>query len=108
MTKYITQEVNTQLARDLQRVVTAGWANQSDGNVEAPTGHFAKIIIEPNELNELVNAVFDGEDCLLGAGYYLLTEDSDGNALVEQFAERTPLHAEYNRLVSDYAHWDGE
>lgn len=28
-----------------REIVTAGWANQSDGNVEAPTGYFAKVTI---------------------------------------------------------------
>src|SRR5689334_16906680 len=55
-------QVNTELTKAFRQIVTAGWANKSDGNVEANTGHFALITIEPNEMPELIDAVFDGEE----------------------------------------------
>lgn len=84
-------EVNTPLARAFRQIVTAGWSEQSDGDVSAPTGHFALIPLPPADLSELIDACFDGEDpgVKIEAGFYVLVEDSDGNSTLSIY-ENTP------------------
>lgn len=92
-------EINTPRAKMFQQVVTEGWANLSDGNVEAPTGHFAVIQIDDNELGEVRDA-FDSS--LIEAGSYLLIEDSDGNAALHTYPSLDDVMKIFNELQARY------
>lgn len=94
-------------------IITAGWANDSDGSVEASTGHFAKVEIPSHagERAEMRDAVFseDSEEGAvfdtIEAGWYLVKEDSDGNVTYEKckgYAEATVL---FEGLEHDFAEW---
>jgi hypothetical protein len=101
-------QINTPLARLFRTIVTAGWANLSDGNVEAPTGAFSLVHIEPTELDELMLAVFDGADLpvRLYPGSYFVHEDSDGNTTVTEYITLNRALEAYNSLVREFAWWD--
>lgn len=86
----------------MQQVVTSGWANLSDGNVESSTGHFAVIHINPPELAELADAVFDGAEHTVKAGSFLLAEDSDGNATLYSYDSLDACMMDFNRLQAAY------
>jgi hypothetical protein len=103
------EQVNTPLARAFRQIVTAGWSEQSDGDVSAPSGHFALIPLSARDLPELVDACFDGEDpgVLIGNGHYILIEDSDGNSTLHVYAPDTPENAylardEYTGRANEY------
>lgn len=103
----VGRQINTPLARAFRQIVTAGWANLSDGNVEAPTGHFALVHIEPAEMRELMEAVFEDEPepVTIYPGSYLVLEDSDGNTeLLEYYVLDGALEA-YNRNMREFALW---
>ena len=100
-------QINTDLCRAMARIVTGGWANLSDGNVESPTGHFAVITIEPAERAELL-AAFEGElEASPYPGSYLLVEDSDGNKTVTEYLTHTSAMGEFARLQQSYTDWLG-
>lgn len=105
MTDVISTNVNDPLARSFQTIVTGGWANQSDGSVESPTGHFALITIEPNERTELLDA-FKGElQRTPYPGAYLLIEDSDGNATLTEYVSNGAAKRAYDQLDNAYTLW---
>jgi hypothetical protein len=100
-------QINTPLTRVFRTIVTAGWANLSDGNVEAPTGAFSLVHIETNEINDLVAAVFDGQVSPVPyPGDYLVLEDSDGNTTVTEYITLDRAMAAYNQLVIEFTIWD--
>jgi hypothetical protein len=106
-------QINTPLARLFRQIVTAGWANQSDGNVEAPTGHFALVNIAPAEMGELKDAVFgdepDTDDYkMLYPGNYLVEEDSDGNTTVTEYLSEARALAAFVQLQREFVLWDYE
>lgn len=100
-------QINTPLARAFREIVTAGWANLSDGNVEANTGHFALVHIEPSELEEL-KLVFESRDDFVVPypGTYLIEEDSNGNTTVTDYPTLDGCLESYNRLAREFAIWD--
>jgi hypothetical protein len=99
--------------RDLEnafkQIITAGWAMKSDGNVEAPCGYFAKIPIEPNELSDLLDAVFDGEhpgeEANIEPGYYVTKEDSAGNIWIWKYDSKFMMDSMYTAFEREYAEW---
>lgn len=102
-------QINTDLVRSFQYIVNGGWANLSDGSVEAPQGFFAIIRIEPNELAELT-AAFAEEFGLYDLpapmpGSYLYREDSDGNRSITEYLTLDRAMAEYNELQSEFVTW---
>lgn len=100
----VGQNVNDEKARAFQKIVTAGWGNLSDGNVnESPVGHVSLIHIEAAELEELALAVFDNviEDTdrpTIYPGSYVLVEDSDGNATLTEHLTLNIALNYYNHL----------
>ena len=99
--------VNDEVARAFRQIVTAGWGNMSDGDVEAPCGHFAAVSIEPNEMRELMDAVFEDEANrpTIYPGDYLVCEDSDGNTEVYEYLSTAALMRVYKQLQTDFALW---
>ena len=97
---------NTELARSFRTITLGGWANLSDGDVEAPTGFFALVHIEPNELAEL-KAAFDDEYgfVLPMPGSYLYGQDSNGNSSVTEYLTLDRALEAYNQLSREFALW---
>lgn len=99
-------EINTELAKSFKKIVTAGWAQHSNGDVESPTGHFAYIPISTNELNELVDACLeDGDAVPVEEQYYVLVEDSDGNPHLYIYGSTREALDHFNQLTEQYERW---
>lgn len=99
------RQINTPLARTFRAIVTAGWANESDGNVEAPTGHFAYVTIEENEVSDVLDAIgFDEDFAPIFPGAFIVMEDSDGNTELIEFSSNAL--AAFRALQRDYAIWN--
>lgn len=107
---YMGAQINTPLARAFRQIVTAGWANLSDGDVESPMGHFAVVHIEPAELRELVDAVFedDAEFGTIYPGSYLVVEDSDGNTTLHEYVSLNATMSSYNALQAEFSKWSDD
>lgn len=104
----VQTQINSDLTRSIDYIAGAGWANTSDGNVEAPTGWFACVNIEPAELGELINACELEKLYLVKPypGHYLLEVDSDGNKTVVEFLSKHALLEAYNSKRREFARWD--
>jgi hypothetical protein len=104
-------EVPMNSGRDLdnafKQIITAGWNQKSDGDVESPTGHFATIPIAPNELQELKDAVFTYEDEIpeIEPGYYFAQENDQGFLKLWKFNSAFEMNAMYDKFSRDYADW---
>ena len=95
--------------RNLRALVTAGWANESDGHVDSPMGHFA-IIDLVNDRHEMADVLEIDEDELPAAHYYLVVEDSNGNVDVSTYYMFSSAEDEFRDLQQHYVLWadDGE
>lgn len=97
-----------ELENALKQIITAGWAMKSDGDVEAPTGYFAKIPIAANELSELLDAVFGATnppEAQIEPGCYVTKEDSAGNMWVWKYDNKYMMDVMYARFEREYAEW---
>lgn len=96
-------QINSPVARAFQQIVTAGWATKSSGNVEATSGAFALIHIEPAELEELKAAC--ELELSIYPGHYVLEEDSDGNATLTEYLSKWGADIAYAELDATYTSW---
>lgn len=95
-------------------MVNDGWACESTGDIEAPTGYFAWMTNAPDELDEIREAFEDiiqvygdvADEDLIGA--FLVTGDDHGRVFVERFDSEMALRAEYARLEDIYAGWSDD
>lgn len=100
-------------ARDevLYQISLEGWANESNGDVESPTGYFSRITITPEELREVTEAFSDTIEelgfKLTGSlvGFFLLTEDGQGFVEVDEFPDETALTQAYREREAEYLEW---
>lgn len=97
--------------RVLYQMSVDGWANESSGEVEATTGYFAKIVVEPAELPEVVDA-FEEEIADAGMtdtqeliGNWLLLENALGQIAVRAYEGREELDHDYRILSEAYGAW---
>lgn len=101
------------LMNSFKQVVTAGWANKSEGDVESPLGHFALICFTDNEAQELYDAVEIGREYddgrrqypLIEPGNYLFCEDSDGNGAAYSFSFEWEATEVFDRRCHEYFEW---
>lgn len=104
--------MKTALQAVLQAMVSGGWANESDGDVESPQGHFARVTVEPAELEECVNAfedviaVYGLEDENTLIGHFLVREDSQGFVHVTEYDNPIALTRDFQELQDAYALWE--
>lgn len=98
------------VTRVLHQMSLDGWANESDGDVEAPTGWFAYMINEPAERDSLVDAFGDvmaDEDVTVDQvmGAWLLMEDSFGFKYAVSAEEAGSIRAMFAQLSRGYLTW---
>jgi hypothetical protein len=104
--------MKTALEAVLQAMITGGWANESDGEVEAPTGHFARVSNSEAELSEVVQAFEDVitaygmEDTRELIGHFLVVEDSQGFVHVKGYDNPIELTRDFQALQDAYAEWN--
>lgn len=91
------------------------WANESDGNVEAITGWFARVSNSLEDIVSLVDAFgteafaldpnFDFSELV---GHFLIQENSQGFVYVTQYATEAELVTAYRDLETLFSQWDTE
>ncbi|AVD99210.1 hypothetical protein SEA_BILLNYE_251 [Streptomyces phage BillNye] len=88
-----------------------GWANESSGNVECPTGFFARISNYGSEVAEIRDA-FPTETESLGdadiCGHFLLQENSQGFVSVYDYGSQLELTRAFRILEEVYSEWDNQ
>lgn len=99
-------QINTDLANFFDRASLAGWANESDGNVECDTGHFSLITVTEAEKSEYMDALADEDEMSLPVvGNWILVRDSDGNRELHSFDTEHEAYVAYRMLNKGYARW---
>ncbi|QBZ72291.1 hypothetical protein SEA_CIRCINUS_249 [Streptomyces phage Circinus] len=85
-----------------------GWANESSGDVECPTGYFARISNGRSDIPSIRDAfpeesrpVSDDEI----VGHYLLQENSQGFVSVYDYASEWQLTRAFRILEETYSEW---
>jgi hypothetical protein len=87
-----------------------GWANASSGNVECPTGFFARISNDAREIPEIRQAFPDESAGISNAdirGHFLCIEDSLGFWHVTRYETARALELAYSALEAEYIEWLG-
>lgn len=106
--------MKTALESIMQAIITAGWNKISDGDVNAPIGHFAIVEIPQNnnELAEIVDAILDvttGEEvvtlCTAPRGWYHVREDSDGIVYIDGPHTEITANRIYEAHQATYNEW---
>ena len=103
--------MKTAIETACQKIITAGWANRSNGDVNAPTGHFALIDLPENEMPELLDAMSDELDESefeairneMGNTLFVL-EVMDGRVLVSNSPYPVALRL-FNSLSDSFEKW---
>jgi hypothetical protein len=110
-------------ARDsiLSYMAEGGWANESTGNVEAPTGWFAKISNDPadvhipnTEITSLLSDWFeqnpevtDSEDLRKElVGHFMVRENEQGFVTVIPYGTKSELDRDFEILSAEFNEWD--
>lgn len=107
--------MKTALEAVLQAMVTGGWANESDGHVDSPQGHFARISNSDAEVHGM-GGVADtfADDIVLYEmasideliGHFLVREDSQGFVHVTEYDNPIDLTRDFHALQDEYALWN--
>jgi hypothetical protein len=103
--------MRTALEALFDAMITGGWANESDGHVESPTGHFARISNAPNELSEIRQAFSDVTDAYGMpsdddiTGHFLVMTDSQGFIHITRYHAESDLIRRYRHLCEEYFAW---
>jgi len=103
--------MRTALEALFDAMINDGWANESSGDVEAPTGHFACISNSEAELAEILAAFTDVTD-VYGLpdtadiiGHFLVVTNNQGFIDIESFESADDLKSTYRELVDEYDSW---
>ena len=92
-------------------IISAGWNVSSDGDVESMTGHFSltEIPSHSKELLDMQEAVDPSRLYLESPwptpGWYVTTENSDGQIFVYQFPNKVWAELAYKKLEEEYLDW---
>jgi hypothetical protein len=107
--------VKTALEAVLQAMISGGWANESDGSVGAPTGHFARVSNSREEVEGIPGGVIETfedvintyglEDMDLLIGHFLVVEDSQGFVHVTEYDSEVELTRAFQELQDAYSLW---
>lgn len=108
--------MKTALEAVLQAMVTGGWANESDGDVESPQGAFARVSNseaevygEPGSIVSTfsdVIAMYGMTDTNELIGHFLVREDSQGFVYITSYDNPIALTRDFQQLQDDYALWE--
>lgn len=112
--KYSTDRDNV-----LHYLCMGGWANESFGDVEAPTGYVWRISnnweeVKPAnmEITSLLEDQLQAYDIADTpefrrslVGHFLIQEDSNGAVYVLEFPTVSALNARYSTLAAEYDAW---
>jgi len=93
----------------MKLLITAGWHEESEGSVEAPTGAYSMVHVTWPMLADMVkefdlfgNAIFPPKP-----GWYFIKEDDAGFVYVSVGTE-TDVRLEFSRYEKAYERWNQE
>ena len=99
----------------LDQMSLEGWANESDGNVESPTGYFSRISNDVADIVSIIDAfgefafsIDENFDFSLLVGHFIIVTNSSGFLYVFEFGNEADTKREYDTLVSEYSTWLGD
>jgi hypothetical protein len=112
------------LGEALHRLCQEQWANESTGNVEAPTGYVWRITITEAELPEVRSALDaiwedhpyddEGRACAEMVGAWIVVEDTQGFVTCTNWATDEPARTfddrarvQFRMAEQAYATWEG-
>lgn len=103
--------MRTALEAVLQAMIIGGWANESDGDVTAPMGAFARVTNEAEDkagIEDAFHDVMDTYECEYDAliGHWLVEEASNGAVRVTRYDNPIHLTRDFQQLQDDYALWE--
>jgi hypothetical protein len=110
-------------ARDsiLSYLTSVGWANDSSGSVEAPTGWFAKISNDPadvhmpnTEITSILGDWFEENPEVVDSpelrkeleGHFMVRENEQGSVSVISYDKKWELDKDFEVLSAEYNEWD--
>lgn len=101
------------VTRVLHQMSMDGWANESDGDVQAPTGWFAYMINDAADRDSLVDAFADvmaDKDVTVEEvmGAWLLMEDNYGFKSAVDYGTEHAVRQMYGLLSREYQLWAGD
>jgi hypothetical protein len=90
----------------LHELTLMGWANDWAGDVESPTGWFALVINNDDEVESIAQS-FPAATALLDelTGFFLVEENEGGFVNVEKFDSADEAREEFDRLSDVYSTW---
>lgn len=107
--------VNSAWDHCFKSIVTGEWGVKSDGDVEAPVGHFALVEIPLNlrERADMVDACkneYDDEDDwnTLEPGWYLCRQESSGLMYAFKVESQGAAEFGYTQMLAEYSRWATE
>lgn len=100
----------------LSMMANESWANASSGDVESPSGWFARISNDVADIVSIIDAFakeafeidpnFDMSELV---GHFLIVENDQGFVFVTEYPNELAVINAYNNLELMYAEWnDGE
>lgn len=87
-------------------IVTAGWANETDGHVDSPVGHFA--IVDLTTERTIIADILAEDDLTLEGlppAWYIVSEDDQGNVAVLQYDTEAEARRAFDYLAGRYSEW---
>jgi len=103
--------MKTRTENAFQALITEGWANESTGEVDAPTGHVAIIDMSTERtMMAQVLAETDEEDPgalieTIRPGWYVVVEDSQGNVDVTGPVSEAEAQHALEQAEVEYGNW---
>lgn len=99
-----------------------GWANESTGNVEAPSGYVWRISNDVNdvsesntEFNSLMEEWFQQNDMVDSkdfrralVGHFIVREDNNGLVFLQSFKTEKEMLEAYDAYELAFSEWDSE
>lgn len=92
-----------------------GWANQSSGNVEAPTGYYWLVEVTADGAEQDFMGTVQSELEKYGqtyiypdTGWYVVVQDNQGIWFVYEVPSETAARDIYSRLEAEYLAWDDD
>lgn len=103
--------MKTDIEALFEALVNSGWADDANGDVEAPSGYYAMISTTAEEVSTVLSEFSD----VLGVygqpspeditGFFLIRQDSQGFTYVDRYDSREQLQAAFRELDQVYSAW---
>lgn len=103
--------MRSNLETALTTIITAAWANRTDGDVEAPSGHVS--IVDCTTERDMLASILEEDLDYDGAPtiddvpdkWFVVREDSHGLVFVSEYDTEREATVEFDALVAIYDEW---